>query len=83
MSRTYSDRGHSHPVDGAEQRLDAILNVLEDIRDLLQPAETEERPGQTRLREGEAAAAAGEEETPDPPAARRTSNRGGARRGRR
>lgn len=80
MARTYRDRGHTHPENGSEQRLDALLDVLEEIRDRL-PKSAEERPGQVRLREGDGEAEAGPEETPAPAA--RPANRGGARRSRR
>lgn len=78
MGRTYRDRGHTHPENGVEQRLDALLDVLEEIRDQLRPA-AEERPGQVRLREGEGEAGPGETPAPASPPA----NRGGGRRGRR
>jgi hypothetical protein len=67
MGRTYRDRGHTHPENGTEQRLDALLDVMEELRDLLKPA-ARERPGQVRLREGGAESEAGEGATPDPSA---------------
>jgi hypothetical protein len=68
VARTHRDRGHMPPVNGTEERLDALLDVLEEIRDQQRPAAAEERPGQVRLREGEGEAEAGPGETPAPAA---------------